>query len=485
MGDVVERYRPATVVAVIFGYCAIAAALPSWLGVAVAALTYVSTPTASLWCARTSEARDRSAYLWLALGMALVAGWNIQTLVSHSRGIPVEPVTELDWIVLTAYAAITTCFATLAYARRGPHDLEVWLDTAIIGVAFAGFAWVFVVVPVLQLDDSVVAKVGLLGYVGCAVILASASCRIALASHPRRVSDVALFAACAAGLASELVIAVVEAHGGEGNTSPVRTFCLLVCFCLATYGVLHPSARVIEAPRTTPRPASRVRLIGLAAAVISLPALGIGEAIAGHGACHIPIYVGTAVMGTLTVVRLSVALRRIAFDAVHDHLTGVLNRRGFVEELERAVAANAFGVVALVDLDDFKTINDRHGHHVGDEVLTTVACRLRTIVRGGDLVARLGGDEFALVMRHSTQGSDASGPTPEDVAARVVAALDEPIDTAVGPVRVSASVGATRFDPASGAAVTFVHDADRAMYRVKQRGKAGYAVAGAVPTTVG
>ena len=480
----VDRFRPATVVAVILGYCAFAAALPSWLSVAAAAVPYVAAPTASLWCARASRARDRSAYFWLAVGMALAAGWNIHVLVSRARGVPVDPVTELDWIVLLAYAAVTTCFVTLAWARRGAHDLEVWLDTAIIGVAFAGFAWVFVVVPVLQADDGVVAKAGLLGFAGCAVVIAVASCRIALASHPRRASDVALFAACAAALVAELVIAAVESNGDEGNTHPLRTFCLLVCFSLATYGVLHSSARAVEAPRTSPPPASLLRLVALAAAVVSLPALGVAESLAGHDACHVPIFVFSAVIGTITVVRLSVALRRIASDAVRDPLTGVLNRRGFVEGLERAVAVNACGVVALIDLDDFKAINDRHGHHVGDEVLVGVAHRLRSVVRDGDLVARLGGDEFAVVLRVPGDSAEVLEPTAIDVAGRVVAALDDPFDTAAGPVRVSASVGASWLDSTSAAAFTFLHDADRAMYEAKVRGKAGYAVA-RDPSTVG
>jgi diguanylate cyclase (GGDEF)-like protein len=88
--------------------------------------------------------------------------------------------------------------------------------------------------------------------------------------------------------------------------------------------------------------------------------------------------------------------------SVTDELTGLLNRRGFLAQLERAIAAarrgGPHGVLMICDLDDFKTINDRHGHLVGDDALCQTAELLAQHVRRADTVARLGGDEFAILL---------------------------------------------------------------------------------------
>jgi diguanylate cyclase (GGDEF)-like protein len=88
--------------------------------------------------------------------------------------------------------------------------------------------------------------------------------------------------------------------------------------------------------------------------------------------------------------------------SVTDELTGLLNRRGFLAQLERGIAAarrgGPHGVLMICDLDDFKTINDRHGHLVGDDALCQTAELLAQHVRRADTVARLGGDEFAILL---------------------------------------------------------------------------------------
>jgi diguanylate cyclase (GGDEF)-like protein len=88
--------------------------------------------------------------------------------------------------------------------------------------------------------------------------------------------------------------------------------------------------------------------------------------------------------------------------SVTDELTGLLNRRGFLAQLERAIAAarrgGPHGVLMICDLDDFKAINDRHGHLVGDDALCQTAELLAQHVRRADTVARLGGDEFAILL---------------------------------------------------------------------------------------
>lgn len=114
--------------------------------------------------------------------------------------------------------------------------------------------------------------------------------------------------------------------------------------------------------------------------------------------------------------------------------------------------------VAVLDLDDFKPINDTYGHDVGDAVLQVVAQRLEGAVRDRDRVVRLGGDEFAVVFAPDTSAEGA-----ELATARVLAAVDAPIVSDGGPtVRIGASVGV-----ATGAADEVVRLADGALYHVK------------------
>lgn len=106
------------------------------------------------------------------------------------------------------------------------------------------------------------------------------------------------------------------------------------------------------------------------------------------------------------VVRLDVAMALVERSSVTDHLTGVLNRRGFFRELERCEDSTSTWRLAMVDLDDFKQLNDRHGHGLGDAALRHVAQWLITQIGEDGRVGRLGGDEFALVV------DAASGPLP-------------------------------------------------------------------------
>ena len=165
--------------------------------------------------------------------------------------------------------------------------------------------------------------------------------------------------------------------------------------------------------------------------------------------------------------------------ALRDSLTGLANRRLLFDRLERASArlARSPGMAALlfIDLDDFKRINDTHGHVVGDAVLVESADRLREVVRDQDSVARIGGDEF-LVLAEGLHGADDAYA----LAGRIVAAFDEPFESIVGPLRVTTSVGiATTRDPIDDPGA-FLADADHAMYAAKRAG--GHQIAGLAAT---
>ena len=170
--------------------------------------------------------------------------------------------------------------------------------------------------------------------------------------------------------------------------------------------------------------------------------------------------------------QLEEALRHAA---MHDGLSHLPNRVYFNEQLNRAGAhagrQDALTCLMLVDLDDFKRVNDRFGHQVGDQVLVSAATRLKSCVRAGDCLARFGGDEFVVLMEDLKSAGDA-----EAAAGRIFSGMQEPLSVAEREVQVSVSVGAAvkrgGFVPED-----LLRQADRALYRAKARGKATHEVA--------
>jgi diguanylate cyclase (GGDEF)-like protein len=156
--------------------------------------------------------------------------------------------------------------------------------------------------------------------------------------------------------------------------------------------------------------------------------------------------------------------------ANHDALTDLANRTLFEQEVTIGLAAGAGPVsLALIDLDDFKAINDRLGHAVGDALLVVVAQRLRECVRADDMVARLGGDEFGLLLR----GLSLEEST--DVLDRIRDALTRPVSASGYDLLVRASIGLAEAWPGAGQQ-ELLRRADLAMYAAKESGKGRYAV---------
>ncbi len=166
---------------------------------------------------------------------------------------------------------------------------------------------------------------------------------------------------------------------------------------------------------------------------------------------------------------------RVTYLATHDPLTGLPNRSLFEELLDQALAeaersGETVGVMFL-DLDNFKEVNDSHGHEVGDALLETLAQRLKTTLRACDVLARLGGDEFVVLLQ---------GLKAQENAARVAGKL---LDAAKTPVlvsghscHVSASIGVSLFPIHGNNHRALMKAADTAMYKAKDQGKNGWAL---------
>jgi two-component system cell cycle response regulator len=165
--------------------------------------------------------------------------------------------------------------------------------------------------------------------------------------------------------------------------------------------------------------------------------------------------------------KLGVARR----EALMDPLTHLWNRRGASVLLKAAMEkADAHGLpltLALLDLDHFKRINDRHGHQCGDDVLRKIASRLLTSVRGEDFVCRFGGDEFFVLM------IDTDAKLASRITERIRQAITEsPVPTRDGPMPLSMSIGFTVRSPKEGASIdALLERADQALLQSKASGR--------------
>ncbi len=160
-----------------------------------------------------------------------------------------------------------------------------------------------------------------------------------------------------------------------------------------------------------------------------------------------------------------------------DLLTGALSRRRFIEIAEE-LAGQAVGMgrpyaVLLMDVDDFKGVNDQHGHRSGDEVLIEVVRRCEAALRPGDHLARWGGEEFVALLPAALTGDAIA------VALRLRAVIaDQPVVVRSGTVRVTASLGVASSDIGVDHLERLLVMADRAMYEVKRNGKNNVMAAG-------
>ena len=237
--------------------------------------------------------------------------------------------------------------------------------------------------------------------------------------------------------ASLVVMALVAVSGwlpGEaraGRREPLPSVVLPGLFALVCLGLL-----VVATQQQTP-------VLGVALA-------GIGVAVA--------------------IARTGLAFRAVRSLAEHrreartDELTGLANRRAFNEVLERAMARRAPDrrlALLVVDLDDFKAVNDSLGHHYGDELLRLAAPRLQQAVRSGDVVARIGGDEFAVLL------ADADSALAVRIAERLRAGFRRPFPLGPRSWVIAPSVGIALAPDDGNDPVELLQHADLAMYEAK------------------
>jgi diguanylate cyclase (GGDEF)-like protein/PAS domain S-box-containing protein len=185
--------------------------------------------------------------------------------------------------------------------------------------------------------------------------------------------------------------------------------------------------------------------------------------------------VGGLVLNSRDITDQKALEEQLRHQAFHDALTGLANRALFSEQLDQAVRRRGRigGGLALlfIDLDKFKTVNDLHGHALGDELLKQTAERLRATLRDADAIARLGGDEFAVLFEGIALDS-----YPRSAAERIIESFAQPFCVQSSEVHVTASIGMALDESGTESAEDLLRNADLAMYAAKTKNEGSYEV---------
>lgn len=171
---------------------------------------------------------------------------------------------------------------------------------------------------------------------------------------------------------------------------------------------------------------------------------------------------------------------KIAYYAYYDPLTRLPNRTFFMHQLAQAISSSArngqYGAILFLDIDNFKLLNDTHGHAVGDSLLQEVATLLNTTIRGNDIVSRFGGDEFVLLLDAIGESEIEAAMNASIVARKIISEFSKGFDLSGVQQNSSPSIGVITFDGKNGNSDNLVKNADIAMYEAKKQGRNNFVV---------
>jgi diguanylate cyclase (GGDEF)-like protein len=419
-------------------------------------------------------------WLLMVLGqLAFVIGDLIWTIFSFWGEDPFPSVADIAY--LAGYPLIALGLAVAIRRRVAGGDRASLLDGAILATGAGIIWWVVALMPAAATADSEPMAFAIsVAYPLGDLLLIGMALALAVTPGSRGASFALLIGSLVVMLVGDLVFALQTAEGTyvDGSWLDAAWIASYVLFAAST---AHRTMASLVEPQ--PVPVVRigvVRLTLLGSAMLIGPGLLLVEH-STSDAVIVVVAAASAALSVLVLARLAVVVRhldsdierrkaleaQLAFQAFHDPLTGLANRRRFMSAVSEAISASTTAAVMFVDLDDFKDVNDQRGHEVGDALLAAVGERLRAVVRAGDLVGRLGGDEFAVLMP-----TVESAQVAEMIAGRVVEAFAQPIRMDGRAVTVSASVGLMVRKPTDRQGVDeFLRQADVAMYHAKARGK--------------
>ncbi len=445
-----------------------------------ALILLASAVPAAVVLAHLARRRYARALPWRFLAAGLVA----LTVNSSGRFVQVglgdlpAPEGPIDTVSLLVGYVCMLIGAVLVLAPFARDDSVALVEAGVVWLASASILWVLVVHPHLERRDApglerLQTLVILLLVSGIAGMLL----RVASANRPARPALLYLLMAVALTLIGELAGTLTLSPIDRSTPEWLGLLWILSYFAAAAASV-HPSSAVLTA-RLASRPAHRLTVAHL---VLFGLALGVNPVLAGiqqatrGGVDWILLTVSTLAIVTLVVVGIGRLVRRqaeieaaLAHLASRDELTGLVNRRTAIahlsDVLEQVAAGDAPGATVLfLDVNGLKTVNDRHGHRAGDDVLCAIARRVERAAGPEALTARLGGDEMLVVAVGDVDQR-------ESLTGSVLAVLDGDVDVHDGSrVPAHAALGVAWVGSGEHTdAARLIAEADRAMYADKNR----------------
>jgi len=439
-----------------------------------------------------SVRRHRPSFSWpwwaIAVALALFFADSYTRSEFHTLGNLTSSRSLVpDMLALPGYLILAAGLLGFARTRvRGPHrHSSVVLDGLIAALALGALAWVFAIQPVLAHHHMPLpVRLVLTAYPSMSIFLVVVTLRIAFSPEQERVPA---FWFLVAGMTCMFIGDSIYMFA-DINVIHVPARILDLPYGLAFLGAgamaIHPSMRKLTEPGEHQRISMSRGRLSLVAVALLIPALLTLKHGSDTASDRIALFVIIVALTVTAVMRIVQALytaerseARLAFQATHDSLTGLPNRRMMEQHLSRLLEKTPIDdthvALLFLDLDRFKLVNDTLGHSHGDDLLVQVANRLRQHVRPADLVTRVGGDEFMIVLSHVVSVSQAL-----DLANRLRFCLRAPFVVNDMEFFVSASIGlafASGEDPDSTAEI-LVRDADTAMYQAKDAGRDAVAV---------
>lgn len=406
---------------------------------------------------------------WLLLALALVSAAIGSAVQVHEQAITSAVSLAFD------VGSLAVGVAILAFTPPVPaeRDRFAWLESAIGLVSLATVGYQFLVQPYVDAGATTAAVTSAAALPTLDLGLFALLLR--LRDHrPRRSTSLAvLVGALCCAVASDTVVGLATIGGQYHPGSRWDGFSYVSYLALGVAAV-HPSMTKVGLPSAGVAPSRVPGLLLLLPAGAVVPALCLGAVL---GRLHLDLWLAAAAGLVLFLLAMSRAIDLLARSeraSLHDALTGLANLRRFRNELARSahLPHGVTALLALLDLDDFKAINDTYGHTVGDALLVQVADRLTAALPAGLLVARFGGDEFGVL----AVGTGADATTQADrIGSQILSVFAEPFVLEGLPLRVSASVGVV-ISPDVQTLERLQVDADIAMYAAKDAGRATYRV---------
>jgi diguanylate cyclase len=418
-------------------------------------------------------------WLLLAIGQLLFVLGDIVWTVYASLGEDPFP-SPADIAYILGYPVIALGLGLAIRRRVHGGDRAGLLDGAILATGAVVVWWMFVLGPLVAASEpdalsfaiSAAYPVGDLLLIGMALGLV-------MTPGARSASFGLLVANLVVLLVGDLMFGLQSVDGTyiDGGLLDVVW---LAAYILFAASALHPTMAGVFDPRPI-----AVTLLGpirlglLALAMLIGPLLLLIEQAHGDEFVFV-VAAATAVTSILVLVRLAGIVGRLgqdlerrtvleaqlSYQAFHDPLTGLANRRRFIDSVGHAIARGMGAAILFLDLDDFKDVNDTLGHDAGDALLTAVGHRIVATIRPDDLGCRIGGDEFAILLP-GTPLAEA-----EVVAGRLLVAIGAAVPIEGHDLVVPASIGVATAQPGEMCSVDeLLRRADVAMYQAKAEGK--------------